>query len=356
MGGICMTRAENELSDHATNDVAGKWSSEVIEWLGLNDKSPLTTPEMRLIQLSQEFPFIWKDLEELWNWHRKAKTKWPEYCLLPSTVFTSLAIKSTWHQDDYDKPLDTLTINLTGAMEALGTWRYSKGVYRFDDSVYEAIIDAPTVGALPSEVICRLPEWSVYIETPALFGGRCHGFWATLSWRENHGTTLSIVLNLSSWVCPLHVEIGPWTIEQGINRIRQKMEDGVSSGAYTDNFTNDNFSTVCLQVATVCIPLLLYLCQDQPDITDDKQPGSIPSRPQPRRVKGGYRMFPADRVRVWSVGKETGEMIRKAWQGGEHGKVRPHLRRAHWHGYWTGPLAGERKFSYKWLPPIPVGG
>jgi len=26
------------------------------------------------------------------------------------------------------------------------------------------------------------------------------------------------------------------------------------------------------------------------------------------------------------------------------------LRRDHWHGLWTGPSDGERKFVYKWLP------
>ena len=31
-----------------------------------------------------------------------------------------------------------------------------------------------------------------------------------------------------------------------------------------------------------------------------------------------------------------------------------HMRRAHWHHYWTGPKTGERKLILKWLPPIPV--
>ena len=32
---------------------------------------------------------------------------------------------------------------------------------------------------------------------------------------------------------------------------------------------------------------------------------------------------------------------------------RPHVRRAHWHGFWSGPRESDaRKLSLKWLPPI----
>jgi hypothetical protein len=33
----------------------------------------------------------------------------------------------------------------------------------------------------------------------------------------------------------------------------------------------------------------------------------------------------------------------------------PHIRRAHWHTFWTGPRSGApRKPALKWIPPIPV--
>ncbi|MFM2415427.1 MAG: hypothetical protein RL385_150 [Pseudomonadota bacterium] len=33
----------------------------------------------------------------------------------------------------------------------------------------------------------------------------------------------------------------------------------------------------------------------------------------------------------------------------------PHLRRAHWHRFWTGPRDGERAIRLRWLSPILVG-
>jgi hypothetical protein len=35
----------------------------------------------------------------------------------------------------------------------------------------------------------------------------------------------------------------------------------------------------------------------------------------------------------------------------------PHVRRAHWHSYWTGPRKEpkKRELIVKWMPPVPVG-
>jgi hypothetical protein len=102
---------------------------------------------------------------------------------------------------------------------------------------------------------------------------------------------------------------------------------------------------------------LLYLCSDEPEIDDRAHPGEQPRRPKPKRTKRGWRLFAAKKTRTWSVGERTGELIRHARDDAEatDRRVTPHIRRAHWHGYWTGPKTGERRFSYKWLPPTVVG-
>ena len=62
----------------------------------------------------------------------------------------------------------------------------------------------------------------------------------------------------------------------------------------------------------------------------------------------------------WDVGFRIGAALRLAQsspdQKGELGGsgVRPHIRRAHWHGFWHGPREGTRSFKLKWIPPIPV--
>jgi len=43
--------------------------------------------------------------------------------------------------------------------------------------------------------------------------------------------------------------------------------------------------------------------------------------------------------------------------GGTHARPRPHIRRAHWHGFWIGPKLRptERRMDVRWMPPLPVG-
>jgi hypothetical protein len=108
--------------------------------------------------------------------------------------------------------------------------------------------------------------------------------------------------------------------------------------------------------------LVFYLCADEPDFGGADRP----RRPQPTRTKHGYRIFPADASRRWDVGTRIGAALRSARERYDHedrealasgrARPRPHVRRAHFHGFWTGPRADESKqeMRVRWLPPIPV--
>jgi hypothetical protein len=77
-------------------------------------------------------------------------------------------------------------------------------------------------------------------------------------------------------------------------------------------------------------------------------------------------LFPPDKPKVWRLGFSVGEQIREGKrQVHEHQKThagpRPHIRRAHWHNFWTGRrkfAADEQpvpqKLMAKWLPPVAV--
>jgi hypothetical protein len=82
-----------------------------------------------------------------------------------------------------------------------------------------------------------------------------------------------------------------------------------------------------------------------------------PEKPQPKRTKHGWRLFPADKPATWDVGARIGAALRKASTtsepgGGTHAGPRPHIRRAHWHTFLVGADRQTRRL--RWLPPIPV--
>jgi len=67
----------------------------------------------------------------------------------------------------------------------------------------------------------------------------------------------------------------------------------------------------------------------------------------------GVRMGAALRRAKMSAPRDTPEA---GGEGKQRSSPRAHVRRAHWHGYWTGPRDGEQKFVLKWLSPVLVGG
>ena len=121
--------------------------------------------------------------------------------------------------------------------------------------------------------------------------------------------------------------------------------------------------TRCDDMVQHVLSLVLYLCSESPEWKSQDSPDPAPHYAEPKKVKTGWRLFPPDRPRIWTVGEETGIRIRSGLSRGEgaHTGKRPHIRRAHWHSYWTGRKVwkeGEtpepQKLMVKWLPPIPV--
>lgn len=241
-----------------------------------------------------------------------------------------------------------------GRLAALGTWRFSLGIYQFDTDVYTALADSVPNGEMPVDVLFRLPEWCVYIETP----GHCwmneclHGFWAHLEHDINtKRPELRLLLDLEQQLIPIPLHLGPWTITEAIDRAMSEAsrQSQIALGAPLSSSPSDE---IAIQLYGL-ISLVLYLCSDEPELENDFEPGTSPKRPTPTRTKKGWRLFPANKPRIWKVASQMGDQLRRSVSEVNEGvrKVSPHIRKAHWHGFWTGPRDGERRFKYKFLPP-----
>lgn len=293
---------------------------------------------------------------------------WPSFCFLPTVFWTGLVAQRTGTTDSKLMKQFWLQISTeANLISALGTWQYTRGVYDIDKEVMSALLRSGCPEKVPVGVLSRLPEWCLYVRTPGWHLGvePIEGFWVLNDYlkypdmRKGGVRGLNFRVNSASYTDPVFLPIdGNCTLEEAIDEASKfTAEIDKANGTAFDEALDYKWRWSSKEFLNKAIPILLYICSDEPDIDDERKPGSRPEMPQPRRMKKGWRLFPATNDRVWTVGAKVGATLREAaakeYQGGTK---RPHLRRGHWHGYWTGPRTSEQKFSYRWIAPTVVSG
>lgn len=315
----------------------------------------LPRPVEHLREMMRRYPDLGREVDRFRAGRGTALPDWPDWCFLPMAAW--MAIATGGSPSPIPTPRDVYTMQL---LAAVGTWRYTQGIYRIDPDLRAALTESDVSGDLPSEVLHRLPEWSVYVDTPGMAWGNAdlYGFWAHLEADANTGDTeLRILLDQDAALTAVPVHLGPWPLVEAVERtIRESRQQAAKIGLRMPD--TGNASVILADQLVPLISILLYLCSDEPEIDNERQPGTSPRFPVPKRTKRGVRLFAPDRPTVWIVGHRIGDVIRESRtlaQAGDR-RVRAHIRRGHWHGYWRGPRDGERRFLYHWLPPMVVGG
>ena len=326
-------------------------------------------PKRHLEYYSKFYSSAWKQVDRFRAARGKDLPFWPEWCFMPlAGAYAIVSAEAESQGIDITSQEHRPLINDVGIIGALAAWRVTQGVYRFDSDVYRAVIDTPITGDLPHNVLFSLPEWCVYIETPGLqvYGTPTVGFFAHLEHDANtNRKELRLVVDFDmpdSKAPPLHpvaLHLGTWTLRESIDRAMAETQKQSSKLGVEFNL-EPGLSEHLQSEYSALVSLLLYICAVNGEIGTG---GRRPSNPKPAKTKKGLRMFPAPRVTVWDVGVRMGAALRAAeavsvseGAEGQRSGPRPHVRRAHWHGYWLGPRDGDRMFALKWLSPILVGG
>jgi len=300
------------------------------------------------------YPNAWTLVDRFRADRGKSLPNWPSWCFLPLAASYSII--------SGDAGMDRLPLKLigdVGRLGALAAWRVTQGVYRFDPAVYDAIRDTPLVGDLPCDAFYRLPEWCVYIETPDTVHpqyGRIYGAFVHLEWdAETERQELRLVIDSDESLLPLILHLGKWTIVEALKRFG---DEAARQGGSEWLKPHAEQLSQMQELVTPIVSLALYLCAENADFGGDR-----PQRPKPKRTKRGWRMFPPNKSKKWDVAVRLGAAMRHYYQqqetgqgGDEHSGPRPHIRRAHWHSFWTGPKSDPdaRRIIVKWMPPIPV--
>lgn len=287
---------------------------------------------------------------------KNSSPDWPEWCYCP--LAAAYAIVSGG--GDNRVPLDS--VGHIAALGALAAWRVTQTIYRFDPSLAGALADTP-IDRLPADVIFRLPEWCVYIETynATWCGQPIAGFFAHLEHDAVTGRPeLRLLIDHDDAegrpdILGVPIHIGQPTLDEAmvsmINESRRQMIDHGKT-LMASSMPPDLSEIMTLEVRPL-IGMLLYLCSEQPDLDD-----FVPVHPEPKRTKKGWKIFPPDRPTMVTVGQRIGDELRRAYladqigTGGDRKGPRPHIRRAHWHTYLTG--TGRVQRVLKWISPIVV--
>lgn len=308
-------------------------------------------PLQHLTVASKLYPEAWRLIDEFRQSRGKDLPKWPNWCFLPMAAFYAFVSSAAG--------VSHLPLNLIGnvaRLAALGTWRVTQGIYRFDSVFRQALVDSPIMGTIPVEVLHRLPEWCVYVETPEyqFKGDVLHGFFAHLEWDVNaQRTELRFLMDTDTGLLSFVLHMGPWTVTEALDRaVKEGCKQAAGIGL-NHEVEMDEIAVLSMEIRPL-LSLLLYLCSEKPEYSC-----GVPGRPIPKKTKKGWRLFPPDKPKFIEVGKTIGESLRsdafhRSTDGIEGKSKSPHVRGGHWHGYWLGPKNGVQRFSYRWLSTMTV--
>lgn len=316
-------------------------------------------PQALLAQAGKAFPGIWRRVDEYRAQRGKSLPEWPEYVFLPLAGWCAI-LCDFFHVDELHGPLQAALQGLS----CVGTWRPSQDIIRFDADVYISLAATGLAGDLPVEIFKRLPAWGVYVEAPGLVhGGAQHqGFFAHLEWDANtgHEELRLYFASATGGFLPAILHLGPWDLQQAC---QESNAYAVETNTAHGIDVSDMRPLVPDTGLETALNLLLYVCAYG---FGDREGWSATGRvtyPSAKKVKTGWRLFPPDRPRLHTLGTVYGQQIRQAattGAGRHHSGPRPHVRRAHWHSFWSGPIKprpgieSARRLTVRWLPPIPV--
>lgn len=122
------------------------------------------SPTKKLAEIGKQFPALNRSVNFMLQGKGKDLPDWPEYIFLPMAAWVAIVTGG-----DTRKLLEfPPRANPIAELAALGTWRYSQGIYKFDTSLVEALSCTPLDSLLPVEILKRLPEFCVFIESDGL--------------------------------------------------------------------------------------------------------------------------------------------------------------------------------------------
>lgn len=285
----------------------------------------------------------------------------PDRCFAPIETATAASIfcqesAAGKKGADIDIPQPRLTL-------ALAQWRKDKEVFVIDPDL-AAVLYAQDDMDIPAAAFDYLPYSCFYVESPGLdvYLTGIHGFFFYLGWdTKEQKVLLSFVFLGESGGCypfdlPLDGESLDVCFDAAVKKRAQSGNAHLATVARQEQKQRD----AVISLLRCALQVVLYLCASNAEIVPDPEQKTVTKHS--RTVKDRYA-----EIRKWDVGMRVGASLREQSRRaadedapartGSHQQKRPHMRRGHWHHFWTGSKSepDKRKLVLKWLSPIFVG-
>ena len=238
----------------------------------------------------------------------------------------------------------------------INRWAANKQVYTFDAELELSLTDTEEV-KLPVRILDRLPHQTFYLEfaKDGIFASHFHGAFIHVV-KKDHGY-LVYVMRVKEDGKAMH----------GTVALVPDVDDGIFYFSKEDVRAENNCERNAdwQEFGLFLMNALLYLCANNAQI-QESQTTKATYRPQ-KTVKNKF-----SEVRKWECGYRYGAAVRqhtterqaradgavmsRAMEKTPRKAMVAHMRRAHWHHYWTGKRGGERTLILHWIPPTFVHG
>lgn len=303
-------------------------------------------------KISEKYPNVWEQVEHIRNSRDSVLEKWDDHCYIP--IAYAIAIASQGKEITSDKVLDGAII------AAVAPWRLYKQIYEFDPDMENVLLNQDKEDlVIPIEILKTLPYQSIYIKTSYDdYDGFFVYFESDYNTKEFELRILLCGNDGSIIPCSMHLYDGA-TIKDGVNKAAEEVLKNGSNTKFAECY-----SMIMQDIFSKLIHLILYLCANNKEITEDPKQKTITKIPTERKyIKDKFR-----EIRMWNCGVTTGSIIRKinnnkkVYQSVNTNKnssiavgtpKRPHSRKGHWRHFWIGKRdTEERKLVLKWVAPM----
>ena len=328
------------------------------------------------------YPKAWISFERL---RKKRGTlgfrRWPDWCYVPIAAADWLV--SRGHQNVPSERLSHPAI-----LTAIGAWRMTKSLYRFNQTLMFDLFKTPIDRDLPLSHLLHLPEWCLYIslmdaglklDQRVVYGAWVHLNDAFAIGRPGQAEFCMVIDcakdpkqpfadNGLLCVPPLKIDGGSFAdYFVGLPDVEPQQSKKNKKG------TDPNRPQDMRGVLSCVLSLALYICAD-PEFTRRGRPGR-PSNPLPK-VKNdvSFEPLPAKFPLVWDVGQSVAEALRRVYESkgaeppGAPTKSEPKSehtggRCGHWYTFTSGPGARReaeasihavRTHQLRWISPTPT--